>query len=967
MTNSTTANYPRGSEWRPWDLHFHTPSSYEYRNKSITAEGIINALKAAGVAAVAITDHHNIDVACIERLKKLSSDELTIFPGIELRTELGGRESVHIIGIFPETADASYIWTKLQGGLSLTPADIKAKGDDRVYVPFKMAADLIHQLGGLVSVHAGKKSNSIENISNALAFKQAVKEDLAKECVDILEIGRPQDAAEYEQTVFRAIKRRFPLVVCSDNHDVTHYERKSITWIRSDPTFEGLRQILNEPEGRVYVGDLPPIVRRVANNRTKYIKHVTISKVAGSTISEVWFDNTVPLNPGLVAIIGNKGSGKSALSDVIGLLGETRHADSFSFLNEKKFRQPKLNKARNFQATIAWENGTTSQKTLDSPINDTAVETIKYVPQNYLETICNELPGGGSRFDEELKSVIFSHVGTAERLGTGSIDQLIGYRTGEIAARLDLLRAELREINAEVTSFEERLLPAFRKTLHAQLAEKRRELDSHDGAKPGVISKPDLDPEKQSEMAEVAAAIEKEQATRVSLEKQRTALVEQETKLTRRLAVATKLIAKLANFKKQHEVFVSDAATEFTELGLSLEAAVQVSIDTGEIEAIKGQVQDRLKEIHSELDLNVSSSLAARIVESEGNLASMTAAMDAPNQEYQNYLAAVDTWEKKLATLLGDEQTVGSYKCLESQLQALDEMPAVLQAACDRRTEKAKEIFSGIESLADLYKTLYRPVQLFIEQHPLAKKGLQLDFTVSIVDGGFEHGFFEFVSQAKKGSFLGVEEGRQSLKTLLGKTDWNSRESGLSFLNQVLEHLSRDYRQTNRPAVNVRDQLKKEGTTSALYDFLFSFGYLKPRYRLLWNERELDELSPGERGTVLLLFYLLVDNDNTPLVIDQPEENLDNQTVFNILVPATKEARDRRQIIIVTHNPNLAVVCDADQIIYAQLDKKAGNCVSYISGAIENPVINRKILDVLEGTRPAFDNRDAKYQALDEE
>lgn len=62
------------------------------------------------------------------------------------------------------------------------------------------------------------------------------------------------------------------------------------------------------------------------------------------------------------------------------------------------------------------------------------------------------------------------------------------------------------------------------------------------------------------------------------------------------------------------------------------------------------------------------------------------------------------------------------------------------------------------------------------------------------------------------------------------------------------------------------------------------------------------------------------------------------------------------------HNPNLAVVCDADQIIYAHLDKKAGKAVTYTSGAIENPVINHMVIDVLEGTRPAFDNRDAKYQ-----
>jgi len=76
------------------------------------------------------------------------------------------------------------------------------------------------------------------------------------------------------------------------------------------------------------------------------------------------------------------------------------------------------------------------------------------------------------------------------------------------------------------------------------------------------------------------------------------------------------------------------------------------------------------------------------------------------------------------------------------------------------------------------------------------------------------------------------------------------------------------------------------------------------------------DLTVGERGTLLLVFYLLVDQRDVPLVIDQPDDNLDNQTVFEILVPCIKEAKKRRQVIIVTHNPNLAgSKCPADQII----------------------------------------------------
>jgi hypothetical protein len=68
---------------------------------------------------------------------------------------------------------------------------------------------------------------------------------------------------------------------------------------------------------------------------------------------------------------------------------------------------------------------------------------------------------------------------------------------------------------------------------------------------------------------------------------------------------------------------------------------------------------------------------------------------------------------------------------------------------------------------------------------------------------------------------------------------------------------------------------------------------------------------------------------------------------------------------MVTHNPNLAVVCDAEQIIYAEISKENNFAVSYFSGSIENSQINKKIIDVLEGTRPAFDKRDSKYQQVD--
>src|SRR5262249_20389860 len=137
--------------------------------------------------------------------------------------------------------------------------------------------------------------------------------------------------------------------------------------------------------------------------------------------------------------------------------------------------------------------------------------------------------------------------------------------------------------------------------------------------------------------------------------------------------------------------------------------------------------------------------------------------------------------------------------------------------------------------------------------------------------------------------------------------------------------------------VQLKDQLPKGRKAEEVFDFLYGLDHVRPKYVLRWDGKDLSMLSPGERGTLLLVFYLLVDKDDVPLVIDQPEGNLDNHTVAKVLVQCIKEARRRRQVFIVTHNPNLAVVCDADQVIHTSIDKTKGNAITYETGALENP------------------------------
>jgi len=142
---------------------------------------------------------------------------------------------------------------------------------------------------------------------------------------------------------------------------------------------------------------------------------------------------------------------------------------------------------------------------------------------------------------------------------------------------------------------------------------------------------------------------------------------------------------------------------------------------------------------------------------------------------------------------------------------------------------------------------------------------------------------------------------------------------------------------------------------------LWDLDSVSVEYDILLDSKKVSQLSPGERGALLIIFYLLVDKDDIPLIIDQPEDNLDNESVYEYLVPYIKKAKQRRQIIIVTHNPNIAVVADSEQVIYSKIDKANKNRVTYTSGAIEDSTVNKKIIEVLEGTFPAFDNRTKKY------
>jgi ABC-type cobalamin/Fe3+-siderophores transport system ATPase subunit len=118
----------------------------------------------------------------------------------------------------------------------------------------------------------------------------------------------------------------------------------------------------------------------------------------------------------------------------------------------------------------------------------------------------------------------------------------------------------------------------------------------------------------------------------------------------------------------------------------------------------------------------------------------------------------------------------------------------------------------------------------------------------------------------------------------------------------------------------------------------------------------MDALSLGQKGTVLL--KILLAQDKSPLIIDQPEENLDNKFIYRSLKNAFKSAKINRQVIIATHNANLVVNTDAEQVIVAEYEN---NTIEFTAGALENHHIRDSVTTILEGGKKAFKEREEKY------
>lgn len=760
------------------------------------------------------------------------------------------------------------------------------------------------------------------------------------------------------------------LLDCSDAHALSNSPNKDrvgncFTWIKADCTFQGLLHAITEFDQRVFVGDVPPKHLLVSANRTKYIKSLSIKKRSGSNLPDEWFDVDLPLSHDLVAVIGNKGSGKSALADIVALVGDTRNHPSFSFLIDTRFRDPRAKLASHFTGALSWHDDRISRKDLHENPAASSVERVKYLPQRYLETLCNELAGeGSSTFDGELRKIIYTHVPEEQRIGFGSLDELLSFKLSELEHEHQQFAEEIGKLSNEIAALELRLRPDFRTGLDQRLEAKKRELAALDSAKPSQVEDPTTSEAAKQEAAEANGKLSELEAKLKVLAAEEQAARQRKADALKLAAQLTRILQAVKNHQKDHDQFVADLSAMLVEAKAEMNATdlVRLSVDVSGLQ--------------TRFDFATSESAASdKVLEDpgEGGLLHRRSVLEEAVKELKSKLGEkqrlfllhreqIAQWEKAKADITGDAERPNSLLGLADEIAHLQALPGRRTNLRETRRDRIRSLHRQIGKMAAEYRSLYEPVQRFVESAASMEVPLPLAFDVRVVEERFQDEFLSKINRQTKGSFSGIEESELLVRRMLKETDFTSEESVVSFVERIddMLHFDRRTESANAVELSVPDQLRKGQTAEDLYTFLTSLPYLRPQYSLTYDKQEISQLSPGERGLLLLVFYLLVDKDDIPLLIDQPEENLDNQTIFKVLVQCIRTAKARRQVIMVTHNPNLAVVCDAEQIIYASCDK-AGKRFSYISGAIESAPIKDRVIEILEGTQPAFDNRKRKY------
>lgn len=933
--NNIESGYPEGSEWRKWDLHVHSPASSGY---SGDYDGLVSQISESDCTVIGINDY-----CTVEGFKELCErfcGNKTLLPVVEFRMsntltnrrnpQAGERINFHVIfdprvGISIIDNFIKSIEFKDSNGNDSLIANVQNK-DDLLKVGVNYF-DVVKRLEAnsdlrgnyLVWLPYDEYGGINEIDPESSYFKPAIINK-----ADLIGSSRKKQIEFFLWQDNRFSKKKFKswfgypkcCIKGSDSKSCEYPigklmdERSEPTdkycWIKADPTFYGLQQLVHEPEERVRIQAEKPEEKR---------SYLVIDKVRfiGNGGNHIFPSDYIPLNHSLTTIIGGKSTGKSLLLYCMAKTIDSQEIDARTMDDELGSGGYDFGNCPNFDFEVVWGDSESTLLTNGSEQREQKRKVL-YMPQGYLNRLSEKNVKGKAAInkfvldillqDADLKNKYEKHLEYVKEI-SGAIQSGIG-GLFSIKQEIDQLREDMKNVGEQ-------------KGLERYIKQLREEIESTLKTSPGASQE---DRKKYGELVNKKKTLN----TQISNLEEDKGIINNCRQ--RMLSLASDIKSTMVDYHDR--LHSHDTKKRFLEEFQAVESfgtVIEASQNTltKEIDAKIEELSIELKQLDAEL----------------GPLLAKYSAQAQLNKKEE----AVTQEQQKLNTILRLQKN-------------LDTKNNDFSLRCTGITDLYQELYTAYGGIRDAlkgYEDRFADISLNV-----AVGFKEREFNSDVVD--------EYLD-------------KRDLKRTFASAVWveefdykYSSETHIDNINTIYSGLLEG---------NIKT-IKNRQVEDALFKLLGNLFFID--FSISYRGDSLEDMSPGKKALVLLRLLIDLSNEEWPILLDQPDDDLDSRSVYNDLVSFIKEKKKKRQIIIVTHNPNLVVGADAEEVIVANQDGQEPGLdnrkyrFEYVSGALENSFeipesaegavlyrmgIRQHVCDILEGGEEAFQKRERRYDFPD--
>lgn len=922
--------FPKGSEWRKWDLHVHSPATvfnnqFEGADDPARWTNYFHKLSSlTDVAVLGVTDYFSVQGFNRVKEHKVAGNLGNIsllLPNVELRilpvTAIETPINLHVLFSDEIVGDLE---SKFFGALEFRFQDdtFRCIEDDLVKLGRKysdntgLAADVAYKVGveqfktdltqlrGIFEKNKTIREGAIVLVSNSNrdgnsgiqhSSLAATRQEIYR-FADAIFSGNPNDREYFlgkgvddEKEIIRKYRSLKPCVHGSDAHSlekVCNPDLQRFTWIKADPTFCGLKQILFEPDERVRIQEKNPDT----DFSRPFFSRLKISAQPVFAEPSVSFrDVDIPLNRSLIALIGGRGTGKSLLLDgVFKTFSKAKKDERIDAISLQRSFDVYYSKEEGFEPTKYELNAENILSYLH--VTQGEVKAIVHPPENLYQHIFSIL---GMDTEASYKLV-------DERI-TSILSQMAGIKRWLEYTDSEGNRTNSRQYNEKKKGESEQLIATLTTSKNQGLIQEYRTNKSSLGEN------------------------ERRQGDLQSLKLELTEFAAEVNERIRTLNGELGLAIAEVDFETQLRVIENGLTT---------------------LQTTQTQLQNKNNEIEQSF----------RTQGIEGDVTTLLEKVNYHSSEIQRIdliLIEIKQKEDDYAKLLLARNGFGY------------ELVGAMKRQRDGLIKNWKELQKGKEGWSSEQKGLVNRLLAEIT----VKAVVQFD------EGSFIDGLYNLLNGYKFRE-TSTRKARERVSDNFRIHSWwdfvkfirNKRvfhdDSGAPFtLDGLLTSEFIPYNQI-------------ENVLSYLYESRERSKYLRIVPIVKYKGKSPEQLSVGQRGTLFVSLKLATDAFMTPFVFDQPEDDLDNEFIMTDLVPIFKQIKKYRQVIIVTHNANLVVNADAEQVIVADNEDEK---IRYVSGSLENTAsreeanpdrllkqgIREHVYQILEGGKAAFEKREQKY------